>query len=410
MTCTAGQSVLVIEDEPFQQMLAQQLLEAVDAGHVQTCGDGAAALTYLEQHSVDVILCDLNMPNMDGVMLIKALRERAPMAGLILMSSAGEKVLHSAELLGQKYGIAFVGSVAKPLGEENLREVLRRAAEQAARQVDSAKDLPVALPDISLLEHALDQQRFVARYEPKIDAGTGTVVGAEALTRLSDGAGGWWFPNTFISSMEDSGLIDRLTQLMIEHVLGDLVRMQQQGVRVAVSINVSAGSLQQPQFADTVFEAVDRHRLQPASVGFELTETRRAADSPAALENLIRLHLRGHPLSIDDFGTGYSSIQRLSEIPFSELKIDRAFVHQITQREEMRTMVESSVALAQKLGLRTCAEGIETAAQLRYLLGLGITMCQGWLFSQAVDVAGVHDLVDRYADGRAFRALTSQAA
>jgi EAL domain-containing protein (putative c-di-GMP-specific phosphodiesterase class I)/FixJ family two-component response regulator len=404
----AGQSVLVLEDEPLQQLLAQRLLESVGATHVQVCGEGETALRYLSRHRVDVILCDLNMPTIDGVTLVKALRERAPQAALVLMSSVGEKVLHSTEILARKYGSAFVASLLKPLTEEALSAVLQSARAHIARLTEMPADEPAVLPELDLLERALDEQRFVARYEPIIHATRGEIVSAEALTRLADGEGGWLFPSSFVASMEDSGLIDRLTKLMIEHVLGDLVKMHALGITISVSVNVSARSLQQAGFADAVFEALDRYQLTSADIGFELTETQRAADSPVALENLIRLHLHGHRLSIDDFGTGYSSILRLSEIPFSELKIDREFVHQSSLRAEMRTMVESSVALAQKLGLHTCAEGIETPEQLRYLLGLGVTSCQGWLFSQAVDLHGLQELIRRYAGGTAFRRLSER--
>jgi EAL domain-containing protein (putative c-di-GMP-specific phosphodiesterase class I) len=114
----------------------------------------------------------------------------------------------------------------------------------------------------------------------------------------------------------------------------------------------------------------------------EITESAASRNQGAALENLARLRMRGFELSIDDFGTGHSSLAKLVRTPFSELKIDREFVARVATDPAARTLVESIVAIARRLGLRTVAEGIETEAQHEILLGLGCDMGQGYLFAK----------------------------
>ncbi len=124
----------------------------------------------------------------------------------------------------------------------------------------------------------------------------------------------------------------------------------------------------------------------PDEVVLEITETAASRNQGAALENLVRLRMRGFDLSVDDFGTGFSSLAQLVRAPFSELKIDRSFVSRLASDSAARTLVESVVAMARRLGLRTVAEGIETEEQHEILLALDCDMGQGYLFAKPMPV------------------------
>src|SRR4029077_19941769 len=137
-----------------------------------------------------------------------------------------------------------------------------------------------------------------------------------------------------------------------------------------------------PGFGDALARALIDAGAGPEEVILEVTESAAARNQGAALENLARLRMRGFELSIDDFGTGFSSLAQLVRTPFSELKIDRSFVSRLETDAATRTLVESVVALARRLGLRTVAEGIETEAELEILIDLECDMGQGYLFAK----------------------------
>jgi EAL domain-containing protein (putative c-di-GMP-specific phosphodiesterase class I) len=153
-----------------------------------------------------------------------------------------------------------------------------------------------------------------------------------------------------------------------------------------LSLNVCPTLLDDPNFADELAATLADAGASPRQVILEVTESAAAHNQGAALENLARLRMRGFELSIDDFGTGFSSLAQLVRTPFSELKIDRSFVSRLLTENADRLLVDSVVALARRLGLRTVAEGIETQAQLELLQQLGCEFGQGYLFAKPMPI------------------------
>jgi len=154
------------------------------------------------------------------------------------------------------------------------------------------------------------------------------------------------------------------------------------GKGFTLSLNVCPTLLDDPEFAASLARVLVGAGATPEEVVLELTESAASRNQGAALENLARLRMRGFELSIDDFGTGHSSLAKLVRTPFSELKIDREFVTKLATDPAARTLVESMIAIARQLGLRTVAEGIETEAQREILIRLNCDMGQGYLFGK----------------------------
>ena len=155
-------------------------------------------------------------------------------------------------------------------------------------------------------------------------------------------------------------MIEELTLHMLAEMCAWRKRWAQDGLRIKVPVNVSAQNLTGPEVADRYEEVVRSHGLRPEDMVLEITESSVMSDTERGLAMLARLRLKGFGLSVDDFGAGYSSLAQLSQIPFTERKIDRGFVHRAPEQPRKFAMIETSLDLARKLGLKVVAEGIET--------------------------------------------------
>ena len=242
---------------------------------------------------------------------------------------------------------------------------------------------------------AMQQQRFRLVYQPQVDLATGTLVGAEALSRWTDPDLGEVGPAQFIVLAEETGFIITIGNWVLQQAVRQAALWQDANTPVVVSINVSALQFQQANFVQMVDSALRASQLNPALLELELTESILLQDAEEALARLHELAAIGVGMSIDDFGTGYSSLAYLKRFPISKLKIDRSFVMGLPDDEGDRAIVSATISMAHALKLDVVAEGVETEAQRQYLLGLKCASYQGYLCSPGVPVADFELLMRR---------------
>jgi EAL domain-containing protein (putative c-di-GMP-specific phosphodiesterase class I) len=187
--------------------------------------------------------------------------------------------------------------------------------------------------------------------------------------------------------VRERGMMRSLTLAVAARSAQYLEHVGARGKDFTLSLNVCPTLLDDPEFGASLAHALIGAGATPQEVVLEITESAASRNQAAALENLARLRMRGFELSIDDFGTGHSSLAKLVRTPFSELKIDREFVVRIATDPAARSLVESIIAIARRLGLRTVAEGIETEEQRDILLALNCDMGQGYLFGKPMAAA-----------------------
>ncbi len=168
------------------------------------------------------------------------------------------------------------------------------------------------------------------------------------------------------------------------------------GSPYTVSVNLSLKSLDDPKLADRITETVRRQGVDPSFIILEVTETAAMTDVARCLENLARLRMKGFGLSIDDYGTGYSSMQQLARVPYTELKIDQSFVLGAASQPRLRVMLESSMELANRLGLTVVAEGVETRQDWDLLKQLGCHKAQGYFIAKPLPADKFLDWVDEW--------------
>jgi EAL domain-containing protein (putative c-di-GMP-specific phosphodiesterase class I) len=210
-------------------------------------------------------------------------------------------------------------------------------------------------------------------------------MGAEAVARWRHPQHGVIRPQAFIDSMERSGLIEDLTQVIVKEAAINCRRWREAGLDVSVGINLSLKSLHDVTLAERLTKLVHAQGLEPKQVIFEVTESAAAGDLARALENLSRLRMKGFGLSIDDYGTGYSSMQRLTRVPFTELKIDQSFVKNASTQPSSLAVLESSLEMAQKLGIVAVAEGVENRREWELVRSLGCQLAQGYFIARPME-------------------------
>jgi diguanylate cyclase len=232
------------------------------------------------------------------------------------------------------------------------------------------------------LRQAVARNQLELYYQPKIHAPSGEVTGAEALLRWHHPQRGMVSPAVFVPIAERHGLIGTLGQWVIEEACRQARAWRDQGLRMRVAINLSVHQLRQPDLADRIAAALKANQINPQLLTCEITESVAMEDAEGTMRIFEKLAAVGVHISIDDFGTGYSSLAYLRKLPAGELKIDRSFVLDLETSADARAVVDAVVKLAQALGLKVVAEGVETEAQNQILRSLGCDELQGYLFAK----------------------------
>jgi EAL domain-containing protein (putative c-di-GMP-specific phosphodiesterase class I)/DNA-binding NarL/FixJ family response regulator len=399
MTNIPELTFLVVEDQGFQNWHCANVLRGLGAKHILSAQDGRAALELLNHRSapIDVVISDLNMPEMDGMALIRKVAERNLASSLIIMSSLERPLMASVETMAQAYGIRVLGAMEKPVTVKKLQALLA-LLEAPSKEVHA----PGATPAFTAEEVAegLRNNQFEAFFQPKVDVMTRALKGAEALARWRHPEHVLVHPAAFLQTLEAAGLVDELTWRMLRSAAENCRAWRATGVDVNVSVNLAVATLADVSFADRAIEVVRDVGLESRHVIFEVTESAAARELGRSLETLTRLRMKGFGLSIDDYGTGYSSMQRLSRVPFTELKIDQSFVKNAATQASSRAFVESSLQLASKLGIGAVAEGVEGHREWELLLSLGCPVAQGYYIAQPMDAAEFLDWVRAQVRGR----------
>ena len=376
---------LVVDDDPDQRYLVVRTLNTMGLANVVEATSGREALEVLGRvdEPVDVVISDLQMPDVDGMELIRKIGEKALPVSVILVSALDDVLLGSAATMTQAYGVGIIGTIGKPVTRDKVFTVLRHYVPQHA-VVETSLDKAFPLEPEQVLA-GIAAGQFEPFFQPKVELATGRVVGAEALARWRHPAYGLLGPETFLAPIARAGYLDELSWIILALAALEAGRWCSAGLNLSVAVNVSATSLADPNYAEAVTQIVGGQGLGANRMILEVTESEAIRNVAAALENLTRLRMRGFGLAIDDYGVGYSSMQELSRMPFTELKIDRSFVTAAAGSEKHRMMIAHTVEVARLLGLKTVAEGVETKAEMQLLRTLGCDMIQGFLVAEPMD-------------------------
>ena len=386
--------ILIVDDSKLQCLLTQQYI--TDAGydaHIATGGYEASNL--LKKKLYDLVLTDIEMPNIDGIELLRHISEICPGQAVGIISSKGHSVLNATGELAKLHNLKIMGVFEKPLNGDMFKACLHEHFTQPSKPEDQqagpsdSKKAPML--DVASIKEGLEQGAIDILYQPKVDCASLEIVGYESLARWKNEDGTYLGPASFIPIAEDNGLMDLLTDKVIEKVVLQAEQWQDQGFKKKLSINISVHNLSTLKFPDKLSAFVKEHSLRPEDFIFELTETKDMTDWTSCLEILTRLRLAGFGLSIDDFGTGYASFDRLNHLPFTEIKLDRSYVSSAEDNESALAMAQTVVDVAKRFNVTCVAEGVETQSQYKLMHELGVDIIQGFYFARPMDASVAKD-------------------
>jgi len=366
--------LLIVDDDARVCRLVKRVSEGIGFHTFATDKPTDFPIAY-QGFRPDVIVLDLQMGQSDGVELLRYLADQNADEAIVLMSGVDQRIIDTAARLGKSLGLNVVNVLHKPIDINVLRTELGPLAEGT---ITLGPGGPLHEKD---LERAILENQIAVHYQPKIALKSGRVTGVEALVR-------WWQsseelipPDRFIPLAEKTGLIDALTQRVLETSLSDARTWSERWPELTLAVNLSPSMLSNLELPDRIASIVRSYELDPGRIILEVTESGAMENPDQTMEILARLRLKGVQLSIDDFGAGHSSLLQLYRLPYGELKIERSFVIDALDSQEAATIIHATIELGHRLGLKVVAEGVEDQLTAEWLAQLQCDIGQGNFFS-----------------------------
>lgn len=375
----ANLHVLILEDDPIQMEVVSTTLRALGVNRIETCSEGNQALAVVRTYNPDLLVCDLTMPGMDGISFLRQVAAQGFLGNVIILSSVDSGVMKAAVSLARAYGLNLIAALSKPLQQDQLKHALTRQQQTMPEKKQYAKAAVLSLAE---LQQGLAEESIEVFFQPKVSVFDKKIVGAECLARWCHPERGILGPLSFIPVLEAHGLINALTKIVLKKGVQQLARWAAQGHHFRIAVNVSMDDLNQLDLPEEFESIAQNANVHCNQITLELTESRLMENLTVSLEILTRLRLKGFGLSIDDFGTGFSTMENLTQLPFTELKVDRAFVNGAHQDEAARAILSSSIQLGKIFNLRLVAEGVENLQDWNLIADSGCDEVQGFYIAK----------------------------
>ncbi|NWF09389.1 EAL domain-containing response regulator [Pseudomonas salomonii] len=400
-------TLLIVDDEPQVRKLLETLLQH-EGYQTLTASSGEEALQLVAQQPPDLILLDIMMPGMDGYEVASQLKGNAATANIpiIMLTALSES---EARISGLETGAEEF--LSKPVEHIELwlrvRNLLRLKAhgdqlkthslmleQQLQNQPrETVHDLAREALENDLCL-AVERSDFTLHYQPKVELASGAVCALEALLRWDRPGHGAVSPAVFVPLLETLGLIVPVGRWVIDNVCRQIAAWQRSDIgAVEVSVNVSGHQLIEGDLIADIASSLKNTGVEAHWLEVELTESSLMENTQHTIASLQRLRAMGVKISIDDFGTGYSSLAYLRRFPIDTLKIDIAFIREVTSNPQDAAITRTIIELAHSLELRVVAEGVESQAQLAFLKAAGCDQIQGYLFSRPLPMQELERLL-----------------
>lgn len=370
-------SILIIDDEPFILDLTTRILKKLGYESLVTAADGQSALIKLvtSKKNPDLVICDMNMPGMDGIEFMRRANEARFEGGFILLSGEDQRILESAFEFATAYNLNMLGVLSKPLKPAALEQLIGKL---------NADHGPSLVPHISISEQELrrgirnaESEQLLLLVLPKIDMASRKIIGVEALIGwrgLDDKIVG---PENFVPLAIELGLYQELSERMYRKAVQQTAEWLAAGLDIKTTVRFSIDFFVNSEFPDFIFSSTKEMNVDPSRIILEVTEGEVVLNSVGCLEAMMRFRMRKFGLSIDDFGSGHTTIAQLTSLPFTEVKINRAFEQGAIDNARARGVLDACVALAKHLQMTIVANGAVDNADWVLAEQLGVDYIEG---------------------------------
>lgn len=327
----------------------------------------------------DIIFCDLNMPNIDGLTVLQHLVKCKYSGFILLMSGIDRRILNSAATFCEALGLRLLGATTKPITLQSLQNYLIKTQKNVSELTQKDDFFEITEHD---LINGIEKNEFKAHYQPQISALDKSLTSVETLTYWEHPKYGLIPTKQFFSMTEEIGLVSDIFNIVFLRAIHDTAILHRKGHQIRISVNIFTHTLCRPGLIDFIADACKKVFLPPRFVCLEVTESQLMTDIHLPLAVLCRLSMMGFRLSLDNFGSGYSSMGKLATYPFHELKIDGTFANGAAFDDIARTIIETNVILGHKLNMEVVAIDVENQKDCDAIIDAGVNMLQGNLFGK----------------------------
>lgn len=372
---------IILDDSESIRSVMNAILEKHDNISTFTHATGQETLTYIDKRPSHhtLIFIDLNMPDMDGMEVIRHLGHSGFKGGVIIFSKLEKRIINLACEVARQNQIHLISSLTKPITEENVNALLDKFYSFIDRM--NTPSLNLSIKDI---QKAIKEKQITPYYQPKLNIQTQEVVGIELLARITvPGTTDSIQAGRFIPTADSCGLINTLSINLFDKALAEFKEIKQTTNQdLTLSINLSPKQLGDLSSIAQIDELFEKHSIDSQDIIIEVTEedTLKAANQ---LETLNRLKMNGYGVALDDFGTGFTNLNQLKTLPLTEVKIDRSIISNINNDPFSQIVTNTLIELSAELNFQLTTEGIENINELKYLEKLNANLTiQGYIISK----------------------------
>ncbi|MCX7208485.1 MAG: EAL domain-containing response regulator [Proteobacteria bacterium] len=377
-----GRVALVVDDSPSHLFVAVECLKDLGFASVYQAENGKEALRILQTlEQVDFILTDLSMPGMDGIELLGCLAKAPKHYFISVMSGVPRDVLDTVQGIADASNLELLAVMPKPVTIESMSALLKKSDPDLHASGPAWPQFEFSVDDVAL---AMDAQELRLYFQPKVTIVDKKIVGFEALARWLHPTHGVLPPIAFIHHVEQGDLALRFFYALLSTACDMVKTLQTVVEEIHCSINLPVPLLDNAELVDKMQAIVEAKGVESKFIIIEVTETTLMSNLATFLGALARLRIKGFGLAMDDYGTGYSSMKQLSRCPFTEIKIDKEFVHDAANSPKKLAILTSAISMSQRLNLKVVAEGVENADDWEQLSALGCDIAQGYFISRPI--------------------------
>jgi len=378
--------IYIVDDDEQQANLMQAMAKTIELETKIFTSSIDFLKTPVNAH--DIVILDLQMPEKDGIEIMRDLASFNRKPNFILISGFDDRVLHSAKQLAQSKQLNVVNTLSKPfkakefialIKETHLKCIENCLQEEENNKTGNENSNSATIDELKL---ALRKHQLVVYFQPQIGFNTRVLQTAEVLVRWQHPEKGLLLPDEFIPLAEKHELMNLLTEEILMLAIKEYNKVIASELEVKISINLSAQNVNDLSMPEKLEGLLKHYKIDPKAITLEITESALMLRVSDSLDILNRLRMKGFSLSVDKFGTGFTSLVKLYQAPFTGLKIDKHFIQRSIIDQDTSAIIKLFILLAKELKMKTVAEGIDSKELWDQLLDLGCNYAQGSYVSE----------------------------